>query len=241
MKRQYVENATLYRWSVLVLILSVPFLNWLFIDWNSVSSLGSGNGSREVIFVISCAIFPVIFGGTFFENIASKYKGMSYFSLPVSVPERLTAAFSYTMILFPAACFTLFSVCDAFSIWLYNTKFDTDYVSFVTYLDFELVYLIVTMISMFVLGSFMFGKISIVKTGAVLAILFGLFQGLIKLIYPLIIRDEIKNVEFDSLMFKSEAGIWEWVQVETFFSHSWYFIAPLCWIVLYFKLKEREV
>jgi hypothetical protein len=238
MKRQFVENAALYRWSMLILILLIPLLFWLFIDWNS-STAPRVNGIGESIFVIACIICPVIFGGTYFESIASKHKSMFYFSLPVSASERLATAFSFAMIIFPAICFTLLAVCDTFSAWLYHLKFDADYPPFTRYLDFELIYITITLISVFVLGSFIFGKISVIKTGVALVVLMGLFQGLIKLIFPLIIQGEIKNAEFEKVMIEYGTE-WKWIQVDTLFNHMWYLIAPLCWIILYFKIKERE-
>ncbi len=242
-KRQLVENAATYKWGIGILIALTVVLLGLFSDWKTGAHPHLGHAE---VFVLLGSGFLFIYSGSFFESIGSKYKGMFYFSLPVTSLERTVTAFTFVVILFPALFLSIFFIFDCVAVQLYNLVHHTseemlcinilsDTPKNPSLFSWSSIYTYITFISLFALGSLMFGKNGTIKTGLALFVICLVYVGLMALIYKIILPSDIKMNNFSVNI----GGTM--VHPTNIFSLILYLIAPLSWIVLYFKLKEKEV
>jgi hypothetical protein len=238
MKRQFVENAAIYKWGIVAMAALIPVFFCLFGNWSTPTSFPSLNQSETLIigsFVL------LIYSGNFFDSIGSKYKGMYYFTLPVSPLERVAVTFTYTMILFPALFLLMFSCFDYFAILIFKSihHINEEMVLFTNTVTWEGIYIYIVLISALTLGSFMFGKNGVIKTGILLFLLVLFFFGLQSLIYKSILPFNFSTTFPDQIRIDDKG--YYYLSINNIFISAWYLVAPLIWIILYFKLKEKEI
>ncbi|MDR0815210.1 MAG: hypothetical protein LBN37_05615 [Bacteroidales bacterium] len=231
-KRQLVENAAIYKYGIGLLIGLIALFFWLFSNWKS-DAIAPSLGHIPVLFITG-SFFLLIFSGNFFESIGSKNKGMFYFSLPVSPLERVAVAFTFVMILFPALFLLIFSAFDYCAVQAFNSIHHTN-VKMIE-LDLNITGIYALLISAFALGSFMFGKNGMIKTGLSLFALVLVYFGLTLLIFRFILNGLSFGININS----NDIRIND-IPFNDLFTSAWYLLIPLFWIILYFKIKEKEV
>ena len=141
LKRQWYENAAIYKWGIVLMVLVVPLLFWMNSDWETIDKFMEkypykyefyANDSQydishfyprlshiQVLFLTGM-FFLYIYGGWFFNNLTSKQKRMFNFSLPATTLERVALVFTCVMILMPILLLIVFNVFDFLSVQLFN-------------------------------------------------------------------------------------------------------------------------
>ena len=229
-KRQWYENASVYKWGIALMALTVGFMFWATSTWKVANNPRLG---QTETFVVAC-LFLYVFSAWFFDSLSSKSKKMFYFMLPVSPLERVTVAFTYVMVFMPLLIFSIFTVFDFVAVHLFNHLHDASkhmllYSTAVTieglavnpmpsFLFLLLSY--VSISSFFVLGSLMFGK-----KGPVLTIAFLIF---LPILYIRLHRWLIE------IGFEVESKIILWQ------NNIFIYLFPFCWLAMYFVMKKKE-
>ena len=224
-KRQWCENAAIYKWGIVLLVLVVGLLFWLTSNWKDVDNPHFG---QMETFSITGLFFIYIYGAYFFESLSSRHKRMFYFSLPVSPLDRVAVAFTYVMILMPVLILTIFTVFDFAAVQLFNHIHETlEQMFFKTSSPFGNIGMMVVMLfsylsftSIFTFGSLIFGKKGIVITLIASCILLFISSFiLIKIlsIPPWNVSDIIKG------------------NILNFF-----FLLPVWWVLMFFVMKKKE-
>jgi len=225
LKRQWCENAAIYKWGIVLLVLAVGLLFWLSGNWKDVNNPHLG---QMETFSITGLFFLYIYGAYFFESLSFKHKRMFYFSLPVSPLERVAVAFAYVMILMPVLILTIYTVFDFISVQLFNHIHGTSVqMFFKTSSPFGNIGMMVVMLfsylsytSIFTLGSLMFGKKGILIT---------LFAASILIFIILFIRIKILSYPPWAVSDIIKGNIL-----------SFFFLLPVWWILMYFVMKKKE-
>ncbi len=235
MKRQFAENKRLYLWGTGgVLAIIVLFF------WSISSIIAKSQFYQEAVLTISAYLCLTFYAGTFHEQLGIKRKRMFYYSLPASPLERLAVAFSYVMVLCPVVFIVLFYTADFFAIQIFNSANGTNFpiISIFTY-RWDVIYHIVLLMSVFAVCSFSFGTAGIIKTTFavfVVGLMFiGLYMWLFKSLFQ--IKDASVILPYASLYLYADDTM---LKANNIFSRTWFLLAPLCWVIYYFKLKEKE-
>jgi hypothetical protein len=116
-KRQWYENAAIYKWGIVLMVFITGFAFWLIGNWKPVDFPVL---QQKGVFYLTVSICLFIYGANFFRNLSSKHKKMSYFSLPVSQLERIAVAFTYVMVFMPVFMLSVFTVFDILFVQLFN-------------------------------------------------------------------------------------------------------------------------
>ncbi len=222
LKRQWYENATIYKWGIVLLIIAIVGFFWGSSDWKAVDEPHLG---QMETFSIVGVFFLYIYGANFFDSLSSKNKGMFYFSLPVSAFERVAVAFTFVMILLPVLLLIIFSAFDFIFVQLFNHIHGVSVqMFFKTASPLGSIGLLPSMVwaylsytSFFVLGSLMFGKKGITITFIVTAVFVFIFFWLRFFIYG-----QMSIIDF-------------------FRSSFFVLLIPVCWVMLFFAMKRKEV
>jgi len=122
LKRQWFENATLYKWGLIL----IPLITGLLFVWAIYWDVG-GNYSlyqRAPIFALTLLIIPLVYMLSFFGDLRIKSKGMFYFSLPVSPLERIVVAFTFTLGLLVIS-FVILTIFDFIFVPIFNQLHET--------------------------------------------------------------------------------------------------------------------
>ena len=221
LKRQWYENAAIYKWGIVFMVIGIPILFWLFGTWR----LADNPRLDQIrVFTILPGIFVFLLGATFFESLNSKHKGMFYFSLPVSTLERIAVAFTYEMILMPVLVLTIFTVFDFVFVQLFNHIHEASeqmffkttipngsrivmFVSLLVFLSFT---------SIFTICSLRYGK-----KGPMISVIF------------------IVGFMIFFLLYRASVGT---LQVGDFFKSNFSILPiPVCWTAMYFVMKRKQV
>ena len=234
-KRQWYENATIYKWGVVLMVLVTGLLFWLSSNWKTVDKLLEENPDfinynssyhyptlgQWPTFVLVGIFLLCMFGGWFFDSLTSKHKKMFYFSLPVLPLERVAVSFTSVMVLMPVLFLTVFTVFDFLFVHLFNYVHGTSVqMIFKTGSRYGGVGMIIwlaiffSITSIFTLGSLIFGK-----KGPVISMIV-----IIALLY-------IWNRS--SILFDMHPDI-------VINSGSFSLLIPICWTMMYFVMKRKE-
>jgi len=216
-KRQWYENATIYKWGIVLMVLAPDLLFWVTNTWKIVYYPDS-NLNVETAMIVRM-LFLYVFGALFFANMSSRRKKMIFFSLPVSTLERIAVAFTFVMVLMPALFYGITIIFDLTSVQLFDRIHGT---SLQKYLKFGFPFIPLffnsTLCCIFALGSLMFGKKGPAITVLVIvAFLFLLKWLLIWLAYSVKI-----------------GGYWG------FLDNIMYYLFPVCWVLMYLVMKKKE-
>ncbi|MDR3261274.1 MAG: hypothetical protein LBT78_05505 [Tannerella sp.] len=234
MKRQFVENKKIYFWGIGAIVACVALMFMTFIRWDKGEYF-----DHEPVFGISCFIFMLFYAGTFCEPLNSKYKGMFYFSLPATPLERLAVIFSYVMVLFPAVLLSILYVEDYLAVAIFNSIHGAQkHLLSLFALEWKVVLVMPQFVSGIALCSFMLGRAGILKAGFLFFIGMLLSFLIASGVYNLIIPAHISNIEWNGVWIEKYQTT---LSVDSIYTQAWYLLAPVCWVVFYFKLKEKEV
>ena len=205
------------------MVAATLLLFWLSSNWKSVEN---PHLSQMETFSVVGIIFFYMYGGNFFDSLSSKHKGMFYISLPVSSLERIGVAFTSVMIILPLIFLVIFSISDFLFVQLFNQVHDASeqmffmktsplkQLSFVSAMTW--VYLSFT--SIYVLGSLVFGKSGMFISTVISFIIWFVFFWLWVIIYD----SKVSVLDF-------------------FNSPIFPLIIPLCWSLMFFYMKRKEV
>ena len=237
LKRQWFENATGYKWGIALMTLLVGAMFGLFLWIVSRQNLEIPNSAftellnvgQMVIFSITGVLFLFIYGAMFFKSLASKHKRMFYFSLPVSPLERVTVAFSFVLVLMPVLILTVFNAFDFIATQLFNqihgaseqmlikAKFPVDSLNLNPMVIRTLSFL--SYISVFTLGSLIFGK-----KGPVLSVVF--------LIVFFVVSEKLWNLIPDT---STSTFVVDYIK-----NYIALYLLPICWAAMYLVMKKKE-
>jgi hypothetical protein len=223
-KRQWFENATIYKWGILLMVLVVGFLFWFSGDWNHVSK---PQLAQEQTFIITGMLFMYIYGAWFFESLSSKRKKMFYFSLPVSPLERVLVAFTFVMVFMPALMLSIYTIFDFVFLQIFNHihGITTQMLFKIPYPVGPMGFLLISLFcflstsSIFTLGSLLFGK-----KGPILSILFYIVS---LCIYVLVLRWFFRG------RYLTYAPI-------LLINYIHICFIPIYWVMMYFVMKKKE-
>jgi len=219
-KRQWFENAAIYKWGIVLMALSVGLLFWLVSEWKTDAN---PRLEQVTVFFITLVLFLYSYGAWFFESLCSNHKRMFYFSLPVTSLERVAVAFLFVIVLMPILILLVFSLFDFFAVQLFNHIHGTSVQIFFTKPPFATKRLMIAALltylsnaSFFTLFTLMFGK-----KGLVLSIL--CFIGFF------LILGWLSQTFFAGFTFMDfiESGFYS-------------FFLPICWVAMYFVMKKKE-
>ena len=206
-KRQWYENAAVYKWGIagIVLItLVVGWLGWMSGDLSPNEYPRFQLKEKGFINLDIPILLLYVYGALFFNNLSSKCKGMSYFSLPVLPLERVMATFTFVIVLMPVFMTIVFTVSDFAYIQIFNhihgvsmpmfikptNPFGIPETSWIT------TFWYISIISMFTLGSLLFGKKGFIIT----------IMATFLFVIPTFIPIETKVTENNSIKVKTETS-----------------------------------
>jgi len=212
LKRQWYENAAIYKWGIVLMVLVPDLLFWIIKSWE-ITHPNSHTDTETVM--IAKTLFLYIFGATFFNNLESKNKKMLYFSLPVSALERVAVAFTFVTVLMPVLYSGIFTLSNLVSAQLFDHIHGTSFMYSELMLPFQPLFFHLSLCSIFALGSLMFGKKgSIITLLAIVAFLY-----IYRWLWYWLKYFEIVNHNVGNILF---------------------FIFPLCWAAIYFVMKRKQ-
>ena len=239
LKRQWYENAAIYKLGILLMMLVTCVLFWLFCDWKPYGDIQQTRFKDAPVFLVTVIIFMYIYAAWFFDSLSLKNKKMFYFSLPVSPLERITVTFTFVMVLVPFVLLTVFIIFDFMAIQLFNhiyggseqmffqQIFDPSSRNFMPKeIAFLLLFVHLLIVSIFTLGSLMFGK-----KGPVISIVFMIgcsyiLYKFLNLFLYVFLNTNVNDVNDGALY--------------NIFLCTSFFIFSLCWIMMYFTMKRKE-
>ena len=197
---------------------------WMSSNWKAIENPHLGQvGTFSIVGIV----FFYIYGSNFFESLSSKQKGMFYFSMPVSPLERIGVAFTSVMVILPLIFLIIFFVSDFLFVQLFNYVHNTSEQMFFAKTSpleqirlpfvFALAWSYLSYTSAYALGSLVFGKNGVMITTAIVFIILAIFFWLRAVIYG-----SISVLDF-------------------FNSPIFFMIIPLCWGMMYYCMKRKEV
>ena len=234
-KRQWYENAAIYKWGIVLMALATGMLFWMFSDWITADKyfenhpISSSNPyphlGQELTFTIMGVFMLCIFGGWFFDSLTSKQKKIFNFSLPVLPLERIAVAFTSVMIVMPVLLLTIFSAFDFIFVQIFNhihgtsvQMFFIDDSHFINTGRISGLLSLLSLTSIFTLGSLIFGK-----KGPAISIIFIIIM--LYLINTLVIKNFIIARSHDTYIMMNSHFI---------------LLISLCWLMMFFVMKKKE-
>ncbi|MDR0363461.1 MAG: hypothetical protein LBH92_00320 [Bacteroidales bacterium] len=236
-KAYWIENKKRIILKFILIPIILMFLFLILNSWKPIKSY-QYDFHDEFIFITFCGAFLCGNAIRFFNNYSTK-REMTMFSLsiPTAPLERLLIAFCYVMIFIPLILISFFFIIDFIAIGIFNNLHQSDQIMFKLsdipasdYIGFA------TIASVILFGSLFFKKyggfISII-----LIIIFLLLQiSITSLFLP---REAVNLIEFGSFEI-IERGTGNRISINGFMQYFNYLLLPLCWILSYMKLREKE-
>ena len=225
-KRQWYENAAIYKWGIVLMVLMTGLLFWLSSTWKTVDNGYKPFLGQMPTFALTGILFLYIYGANFFDSLTSRHKKMFYFSLPALPLERIAVAFTFVIVLLPVLFLLVFTIFDFFAVQLFNHIHGAASVQmfFKTASPVGHIALFVMMIlsylsftSIFTLGSLMFGK----QGAIILLIPFSFIQFVFSLFLVKILSYEV----YELILINVIVSI---------------FLLPFWWVLMYFVMKRKE-
>ncbi len=232
---------------ITLIVASVVFA-FLMLIFTIVASDHSDADFHQVWYPIVLLAGGFYFTSTSFNVLNRKEQRMNYLSIPASIFEKfslklLITTLGYTVMatllywLFSESVNAITQRYFSFSFWEFNPFSEFN-------LFFIKLYIVIQ--SVFILGAATFNRFSFFKTLFALGLIYialSLFGWLLfRIIFAdlfdglLVPRDNI--TVFPSYRFQDFVEFTAWPLLQNIF---WYVMAPIFWVVAYFKLKEREV
>ena len=194
---------------------------------------------------------------SFREDMYGKATQHNWLMLPASPLEKLSVKMIYSALLYPILLLLFLSASSLIIEGINVMIFGRHYLVFnpvqAFYWKLILIYMVTQ--SIFLLGAAYFRKASFVKTVLMLNVL-GLVIGLISLLVVRILFNEYceelsgmvfgKDIFFNNLQlrFSSPESFNSVVEVKVFETIGkvlfWVFLAPFCWVVSYFRVREVQ-
>jgi len=175
LKRQWYENAVIYKLvigGIFIVTMAVGWLIWFSGDLSPNEYPRFRVDQNAFINIDVPILLFCIFGACFFNSLSSENRRVVYFSLPVSPFERVAVAFTFVMAL-PVLMATVFNVSNFAYLQVFNHIHGSSIIPnnfFGIQKSWLKVILNISFISMFTLGSLIYGKKGIVVTTSVVVL-----------------------------------------------------------------------
>jgi hypothetical protein len=186
----------------------------------------------------SIFIFPAacLLSSSWFSYLSRRAPETGNLLLPVSAFERILTAFIINVIIFSIVYFLIVLSVEIilfqdFQILHYVTHFLEYYTFYSILFLFQ---------SFFLIGSLIFKKAAIIKTGFSIFVMFIILQLINNLVISIVFRN-IPNLNFGDVFFVHGNNIIAPPFFETISKWLIYLGLPLVWVASYFKLKEKQV
>ena len=232
-------------------LLSVLAFAGLLITWFAFTTLVDEGDTLSADLQLSTYFFSLFIAGTlyasqYYSELGSKPKGSNFLLVPASTFEKFLCSLLYTVVLFFIVFTAVFYVIDFLMVAITNSLygndvthkketvvnvFDTAFLSFNSNYSLNFLLFYFSIQAIFLFGSVLFRKYNYIKT--IIAgfvawfILFGLTYFLYHQVY-------LKGEFVDDVV---ELPNWFALLI----CIALYVIAPLFWIVTYFRLKAKQL
>jgi len=239
------ETASGYKIPIIVASVVFVFLGIIFI----LSVAGQDNRSfHEVWYGIILLAGGFYFTSTSFNELNQKEERMNYLALPASVFEKFSMKLLITslgyLIGFTLIYWIFAQVIDTITQRYFEWSFEPFDITTDGFPTFIKLYLVLQ--SIFILGAVTFNRFAFFKTlftigilGLVIGIFTGLcFRGIFAEYFQSFFEPKDNVGIIPDIAFRNFMQYTAWPIIQNIF---WYVLAPVMWIVAYFKLKEREV
>lgn len=239
------ETSSGYKMTFIIASVVLVFLSIVFI---AVAADRDNGSFHQVWYSITLLAGGFYFTSTNFNELNRKENRMNYLALPASIFEKFSVKLLISTLGYIIGVTLLYLIFASIMDVVTRSYFDFSYDAFNPFDSFYLliikIYLVVQ--SVFLLGAVTFNRFSFFKTlftlgiiGLVLAIIGGVifritfyeyFDGFFTPVDKVVTQPSRYFLDF------MEFKMWPLVQ-----GLFWYVLAPVLWVVAYFKLKEREV
>jgi hypothetical protein len=253
-RKQWVENARLYIYSVLALLgmLGLVTILWVLSDANTYSE-----DSLYIIFVFGLFIAGTVFAAMSFSMLGNKEKGTYWLSFPASHLEKLICMIFYNVIVFTVVYLLCFLLVRGLAVAYVNSLVEQhpgiysfrrstwnsneSFLGIVPYL----LYTFFAVQSFYLLGSVYFSRYSFVVTTIVGSVLIFLF-----IYYSVnLIEGSLDGYAFggDNIReYTNDFSSYKRYDLPAAMRESILFLAkymwaPVFWVVAWFRLKEKQI
>lgn len=258
--KHWAENKKRYLLSA-VAIIGLLVMWFLFIMLTD-GQYPMADGIQQVTYLFSVFGVGAFYASQYFKDLGSKSKASNYLLVPASSLEKLMCSLLYVVIFSFIAFTALFYLADFIMVSIANAvhpSYDKDHVATVANvftspgisgdanMNFYFLLAFFTIQAAFLLGSIYFEKFSFIKTAISIFVIalsiFFLMYFFIETVLPngsyhkgfmrsyLVIVDG----ENDHLV---QLPLWIGSVLKLLFMYA---IAPLLWVVTYFRLKEKQL
>ena len=213
------------------------------------------NGPQElysIFYDLTLYIAGFILTANIFEGLHHEATGAAWLSLPASTFEKFTSRLAITTIIYTIGIMMLFFLISLISEWIIRNIWGPGH-GLGLFNPFSKVILLNTLIyfilqSVFLLGGVYFKNHAFFRTIISLVIYCLIFYMITGITGKILYEDFNFLWQFVSVipMHRFPFGhgvhhnigiILRWAVYEGF----WYLLAPLCWVIGYFRLKEKEI
>ncbi|NVN93821.1 MAG: hypothetical protein HXX18_00920 [Bacteroidetes bacterium] len=232
-KEQTSKNLKLFLMGT-VLVFAVLFVFSLLSILSNYTNWQAFNNRIELYKII---IFPTscLVSGIWFTHLSKSTQGSGNLMLPVSAFERILIAFIINIIVINLMnLLIVLSIEVIFFQKIYILRFAKYF--FIDYRFYNLLFLLQ---SLFLIGSLVFKKVSILKTGVTIFILLIIFQLINVLSINIVFRD-IPNLNYNDVFFNQNSNLVTPKYYDFLMRCISYIGFPLIWVASYFKLKEKQ-
>ncbi len=249
LKRDLLENgrSALFGLLTVISIFSFILLMTTF-DTNQIIL----NQFNKHMFFIAFYILAVFYSGMAFSDFRNKEKTMSYLMLPASSLEKFLSILLLSTIGFIISfivVFGLFNILNMGIISSFSGDLSLDFYNPINRNLLTNIAIILPIQSVFLVGAVKFQRLPIFYT----ALYFFLFLLIYGFLSTIVLKFYTGSMSFDGLgdnnSFRfqysdgsfGEKTIGQVLSVQSFIFFVKYLLAPIFWVVAWFKLKEKEV
>ncbi len=198
----------------------------------------------EVFYLIGYFMGGIFISGMAFTNLRTKEKAMSYLSLPASTFEKYLSEWILTTFGFTILYTFIFYLFN-FILLIFGTSYSSPNILDLTdprILNGFQHYFILQ--SIFLAGAATFKKVPIFYTGFTLFIV-GMILSILGLSLSFILKEIFENYYINDFEKTMDTHFYNYNFGDLFIAKIpeyfyWYFLAPVFWVIGFFKLKEKE-
>ena len=256
--KHWSENKKRYLLSVLAFmgLLIVWFLFVMLTD----NDYPMAEGFQQISYLFSLFIAGTFYASQQFSELGSKGRGSNFILVPASATEKLLCGLFYTFVAFFVVFTAAFYAVDALMVGIANAVnplpeptpvaniFKTSEPRADQNENLYFLLIFFTVQSAFLLGSVYFEKYSFIKTSISLALLFFAFFTLFYYLHEGLLPDNggYHKGFLTSYRIYSDTGENKLIQLPHWIGNVLkflflYAVTPLLWLVMYHRLKEKEV
>jgi hypothetical protein len=239
------EVSSGYRMTFIIASVVFAFLLLIF----TINAAEKDNAEfHQIWYSILLFVGGFYFTSTSFNELNRKEERMNYLALPASVFEKFSMKLLITTVGYLVGLTLLYWVFAQVEDIISQKYFAFSFTAFNPFDEFYILmiklYLVIQ--SVFILGAVAFNRFAFFKTLFALWLLeiaLGIFIWiLVRIIFAEyfegLFRVSNNILAIPDQSFQNFAEFTAWPFIQTIF---WYALAPVLWVVTYFKLKEREV